>query len=361
MMKSCKHPQLWFWKFICRIGFCFFCLSIIFFIADLAYTRFLERILPLRTEVYLQMFETSIHQRSDIEGLFYELKPNSEKGHLKINSFGMRDNESRLLKDYYRILVMGDSVTFGSEQEKDRVFTEIAERILNADGKKIEILNAAVSGYNTRQEFIALREKYIRLHPDLVIFAYCVNDSGEAAIQYLPEGYIHKGIQKLGIKLEKMWYTNLSPAQYLSLALPKQFFLNYDLDRWLLLNSGIYRAVSILKFKTVKGIKNLKDIPNFLFAFDFNKVLMDIKKLSAEHGFSVRFMILPVNTQWNKDDLIRSLADAGISFYDFDLSVRKAGAGDDSFWLKDGIHLSSKGHLLVGQMLAGELHGTEKR
>lgn len=358
MIKHHREGQSCFWRFIGRITFCFFCLSILFFITDLIYTGFLERIPPLRTEVYLQVFETSIHQRSDTEGLFYELKPSSEKGRLKINSFGMRDDEPRLLKDRYRILVMGDSVTFGSEQEKDAVFTEVAERLLNADGRKVEILNAAVSGYNTRQEFIALKEKYIRLHPDLVIFAYCVNDSGEAAIQYLPDEYIHKKIQRLGVRQEKMWYMDLSRAQYLSLVLPKQFFLNYDLDRWLLLNSGIYRAVSIFKFKTVKRIKNLKDLPNFLFAFDFNKVLMDIKNLSAECGFSVRFMILPVNTQWNRDDLIQSLIDSGIPFYDFDLSARKARSSDDSLWLKDGIHFNSKGHLLVGQMLAGELYGT---
>jgi lysophospholipase L1-like esterase len=330
-------------------------LLLIIFLIDVGYSHFLERLPPLRGEVYLQMAESSLHQRSKIDGLFYELKPGVEKGHFKINSLSMRDDEPAVPKGPKRILIMGDSVTFGNEVAKEELFSEVAERLLNVEGgNSVEVLNAGVSCYNTKQEYIALREKYLHLYPDIVIFAFCSNDLGEAAIQYLPDEYPQRKIIQSGIRPQGLHYRSVSDTQYLSLTLPNQFSLSYNLDRWLLLHSGIYRAISILKFKMQHSVKDIRHLSNFLFRFNFDQVLRDIKKLSMDKGFSLEFVILPTKAQWDRDAVIQSLTRNGIPFWDFDSELKKLKGTKNGFW-SDEIHLTPEGHAIVGRLLADKL------
>ncbi len=341
---------------LCATGYLLY-LTIFIFAIDLIYMKFFERIPPLKTDVYLQITLVSIHRHSKIEGLFYELKPNSEAGFFKINSFGMRDKEPRTIKDCYRVLVMGDSVTFGPEVSQDELFTEVAEKILNVGGNKVEILNAGVSCYNTKQEFIALREKYLCLSPDLIIFAYCSNDSVEAAIQFMPSEYVQNKILKSGEKIDDKFYINLPKVYYLALTLPNQFFLTYTLDRWLMLNSGIYRTMSLLKFKNKHKIRDLRELPNFLFSFDLNKVLQDIKTISKDNNFSVVFMILPTGSRWDKDYVMQSLTRNGISVWDFDAVVKEKYDRYRNFFTDPRtMHLNPEGHFIVGTLLAEEIN-----
>lgn len=322
---------------------------------DIIYTHYFEKIPAVRGWVYFQFFGPSIHQHSKINGLFYELKPNSETTtnniNFKINSWGMRDKETNLIKDCYRVLVMGDSVIFSPDVTESQLVTEVAEKIINAEQKKIEILNAGVSGYNTEQEFIALKEKYLKLKPDLVIFAYCTNDLSRAAIQYLPNDPLQKKMLQDGIGPD---YTNLSELQYLALFLPNQFFLNYRFDRWLLLHSGIYRTISIKRFKKTNNIKDIRELPNFLFTFNFNQVLKNIRKLSQIHKFDLRFLILPTNEHWDRNKIISLLAKNKIKVWDLDTSAKKKLPKSKNLWITSP-HLSVRGHLIVGELLAERL------
>lgn len=240
-----------FEKIMKRIFFIAYLLLLVI-LTDFIYKVFFEKLPPLQNSVYLQFYGDSIHQRSNIEGPFYELKPNSKLANntassfkikdtkvnkllvslynlfvmpqdIVINSFGMRDKEIKLKKDNFRILVLGDSVTFAFEVSQDERFTEVAEKIVNKNVRKCEILNAGVCGYNTIQEFIALKEKYLKLKPDLVIFAYSMNDLERSKIQFLPDEYPQKFILNHGKKPQGFIYPNISNREYLSLVLPKQF------------------------------------------------------------------------------------------------------------------------------------------
>ncbi len=352
-------------KFINSTGFCqfathmfcyFFYLLFLILIADIVYTKFFEHIPELKMTVYLQAYESSLHQRSKIEGLFYELRPNSKNKNIKINSLGMRNDEPRLPKDSYRVLAMGDSVAFAPEVDRQERFTEIAEKILNNNGQKIEILNAGVSCYNTKQELIALKEKYLNLNPDLVIFVFCINDTGTTVIQYLPDEYTQKTIlDKFPKYSNTMSISNLSVVEYLALVLPSQFILNYNFDRWLLLHSGIYRTISILKFKSQHGVKDLKDLLYFLFSFNFDQVLEGIKKLARERNFLVRFLILPSAINWNRDGITQSFIKNGIIYWDFDSQTKKSLDSNCNLWHMGGPHLNLEGHLTVGRLLAEEI------
>jgi lysophospholipase L1-like esterase len=94
------------------------------------------------------------------------------------NSLGFRDREHAVAKPpgVYRIVVLGDSIAAGLHVERNQdVFPPILEQLLGARGLHAEVINLAVSGYNTQQEVELLREKGLRYHPDLVLVAYTMS------------------------------------------------------------------------------------------------------------------------------------------------------------------------------------------
>ena len=127
-------------------------------------------------------------QLSDNPKIGYELVPHFEaddhgamldfRG--KANSLGFRDRDHPVAKPAgaYRVLVLGDSIAQGLGIEHTRdVFPAVLERRLRESGHaNVDVLNFAVSGYDTQQEVETLREKGLRFAPDLVVLAYCVND-----------------------------------------------------------------------------------------------------------------------------------------------------------------------------------------
>jgi lysophospholipase L1-like esterase len=94
------------------------------------------------------------------------------------NSLGYRDREHAVTKPpgVYRIVVIGDSIAAGLHVERNEdIFPPVLEHILNAHGLRAEVINLAVSGYNTQQEVETLKEKGLQYHPDLVVLAYSMS------------------------------------------------------------------------------------------------------------------------------------------------------------------------------------------
>lgn len=98
----------------------------------------------------------------------------------QINSYGLRDREYALEKpkDVYRILMLGDSYTFGIGNNIEDTFTKLLEKKLQIDfpHKKIEVMNGACSSYSPLLEYLFLIYKGLALHPDLVILNYDMSD-----------------------------------------------------------------------------------------------------------------------------------------------------------------------------------------
>lgn len=127
-------------------------------------------------------------RKSTNDILIYEPIPNIrskfEGKNTSINSWGMRDKEYTAIKpqDTYRIVVLGDSLTYGTCLEYGERYTDILEDILNDKSKKnVEVLNFGVPGYSTQQEIETYRTKAAKFDPDLVIVGYCLNDEFESS------------------------------------------------------------------------------------------------------------------------------------------------------------------------------------
>lgn len=89
------------------------------------------------------------------------------------NNWGLRDDEYPLERTgKSRMLVLGDSFAWGFGVELDRRFSEILE----AKHADWEIINSAVSGYSTDQEYIYLKNRGIAFRPDVVLLVMYEND-----------------------------------------------------------------------------------------------------------------------------------------------------------------------------------------
>jgi hypothetical protein len=98
-----------------------------------------------------------------------------------INSLGFRDTREYSLDKppgTVRILVLGDSVTFGHGALAETTYPYLLEQRLKQWRPQVnwQVWNLGVPGYNTRQELAYLERVGPRFRPDLVIVGFFEND-----------------------------------------------------------------------------------------------------------------------------------------------------------------------------------------
>jgi lysophospholipase L1-like esterase len=103
------------------------------------------------------------------------------RGHIiRENSNHFRDKEFNPTKqpDSFRVMILGDSLTYGEGVEENNRFTNQLEDMLHAQfpGIIIDILNFGVRGAPTTFERDLLQSWKNIIHPDLIIVGFCVND-----------------------------------------------------------------------------------------------------------------------------------------------------------------------------------------
>jgi hypothetical protein len=134
-----------------------------------------------------QVAREIIYQAADVPGLDYELVPGVDtEAHgvsVTTNSYGMRGPEPDPTRPE-KIIVLGDSFTFGFGVQQDEIFPAVMQTELAATD--FDILNLAVSGYATHHEAAALKYKGLIWAPDVIIVGYVLNDPETEPIQQLP-------------------------------------------------------------------------------------------------------------------------------------------------------------------------------
>lgn len=154
--------------------------------------------LLLVAEIFTRVLTSGL-QRYDIEMTRYSLELKSEKkdsevgylhkasskAHLmgvdvEINSKGLRNKEFNEQPEpsTYRIVFLGDSLTFGWGVKEEETFARRLEAKLSSQ-KPVEIINAGHGNYNSTQEanfFLKYAEKW---NPNHVVLFYFINDAEE--------------------------------------------------------------------------------------------------------------------------------------------------------------------------------------
>jgi len=112
-------------------------------------------------------------------------RPRKPWGRIQVqtNSLGMRNaSEPAAIKPDLRVLVTGDSHTFGVTDQPD-TFPAILESLLTEGDRTAEVLNSGAGGYNI-YHYIGVLERFIDLDPDVfVVVVFGGNDfSGTAQL-----------------------------------------------------------------------------------------------------------------------------------------------------------------------------------
>jgi lysophospholipase L1-like esterase len=107
---------------------------------------------------------------------------------IEANSLGFRGPELKEKKDpgTYRILIFGDSSSFGWGVDQEDTFYYLMQKKLSADfpGKKIEIGNFAIPGDSSEYGKLIVDKYLPRYESDLVIFGFGANDAKKTFVKH---------------------------------------------------------------------------------------------------------------------------------------------------------------------------------
>ncbi|HBP89272.1 MAG TPA: hypothetical protein DD706_16415 [Nitrospiraceae bacterium] len=136
-------------------------------------------------DIEMWRYAKDMKQVSDIPGMGHEHVPGRSGTYMgvpvTINSHGWRDKEYSLEKPegVTRIMMLGDSVTFGWGAPPEGITSHILEDLLNhqPDGRTYEVLNTGIGNSNTAMQTAYFLHSGYRFNPDLVILNYFINDA----------------------------------------------------------------------------------------------------------------------------------------------------------------------------------------
>lgn len=130
-----------------------------------------------------ESFSTASIFRPEDDPVGYALEPGSSRilcaggaytVRDRINALGLRDVERRYANPsgIGRILLLGDSFTFGQGVPMEGCFARRMER----DLRGVEVINSGVPGYGLDQEYLLYKDRAHRFGADLVLLVFFIND-----------------------------------------------------------------------------------------------------------------------------------------------------------------------------------------
>ncbi len=183
------------------------------------------------------------------------------------NSLGFREREFVVPKpvDVFRIMVLGDSLTWGAALPAESRYSELLEASLRQrlPQRNIEVLNFGVAGGPTTAERDILVRYIDEVEPDFVVIGFCINDpqtrDQDYAIELDKFGFLFTGFETLG-------------------------------------TLGLVRTANFLRHTVNEGTRRLGFVPHWMDALDrvylpsslewrqFERALQDIQRVTASHG-----------------------------------------------------------------------------
>ena len=240
---------------------------------------------------------------------------------LYINSQGFRDDEFRKNKSCFKIMVLGDSMTFGMEVNQEDIFCNVLERKLKSThpGRNIDVMNFGITGFSTAQELLCLKKYGDVYNPNIVILMlFEPNDFSDNPLvissgRYHPHFIIESGKLKL--------YNKPSLLQHTVTFFRDKSFLVYFMSNRIKSGSTMLTQKVILNEQDnillMKGIltemhnyTKQKNIPFFIFYITNkatgNSKYVSIEKFCEERAIPLKEILLLKTERfysghWNKE------------------------------------------------------------
>jgi lysophospholipase L1-like esterase len=317
---------------------------------------------------------------SESPELRYELTPGARgfafQAEIATNPHGFRDRPwSPAERDAYRIVVLGDSITFGNYMRAEDRFSDLLQGSLAAElARPTEVMNLGVVGYDTLQEVVTLERRGLSLSPDLVVLAFCVNDLGVVSFN---ERYLHDAplvgsplyrlrlAQFLRNKLDTLelvirFKTSNEERQFA--ADNARYIAPVDGDEKLMALVGeLERQVEAEEGSGWLGRDDSPVVDWYLSKARLGKLdytFARLARLQERHGFDVAVLLVPYLEPTPSYDVIYRMLEHEVSKHGFELISLEREFGSYGFdRLRfaerpgDKIHPNEAGHRLIAERL----------
>lgn len=277
-------------------------------------------------DIEMTRYAMSVKEDSENPKIGHVHKPGSEKElmdvNVSINSDGHRDKEYPTQKgDAYRIIFLGDSLTFGWGVAIEDTFQYVLEEELSKTSPT-EIINFGTGNYNTEQEVNLFFEKGAKYDPDKVVLFYFINDA-----EVTPE---KSGLWFLG-------YSHLI-----------SFY-------WSRINSLMNNIVAAKSFEEYYNALYEEDQQGWVSA---RKSLIELRDYSRDKGIELQVVLLPelhdtdnVIFKQVYDKISNFLQDSGINYMSL-ADLFKGHGNEIELWVSfDDAHPNDVAHGKIAESL----------
>lgn len=280
----------------------------------------------------------------DHKGIYDDVK-NEFTFSYPVFSFGLCDNyfNSSIKKgnlSKIRILSLGDSFTYGIGAPCDSSWCRLLESILNHNGKRFEVFNAGLSGFDPFYSYVLFHKRLIDYNPHIILLAVNGSDIVEAitrggferfeadgSINYLP-----------GNRMEWLFATSYLTRLIMLNGLKYNYLLRPDQGNY----STLKDAVRILNpcFQLFKYEENK-------FNYKFIPIFHPLKSDFFENGYTVNNF-----NGWYR----KHISDLSINLYEYFIKTEQINKSNvqNYYWRKDSHH-NGRGYEAFARGVASEL------
>jgi len=366
---------------------------VFFVIAEGCFAVFDPQLLQTSLQATEGEANSSFHFYQYDEMLGWVPKPNAEgiyvmsdsKTQIEINSKGMRDKSYDYKKPegIKRIVVLGDSFTWGYGVEEKNIFTEILEDELL---KNIQVINMGVSGYGNDQELLFLKKDGIRYDPDLVVVAFYIGNDITNNINTAQ--YNHpKPMYVLDNEDNKLILTNIPVPQKeewmevevknndnVTLLLFFKRFMAHHSHAYAFISDRIVHSQNLLNLFKKIGIADKRTMPRgeqaLKHQLELNytgweltrAILKEIDTVVKTNNAKTFVVIIPTREQVSKNwdsEINGALVDFGkennITVLDLLPEFREHAQSDEQLYFKIDGHWNANGHKLAAELIYDKL------
>lgn len=248
-----------------------------------------------------------------------------------------------------RIVLLGDSVSFGLGVDQDEIFAARLERLLQRELEQPwEVLNLGIFAYHTANELAAFEADGLRYRPELVIVQFYMNDFAISSLKAGPAGTF---FDRLAAVRNRLLYRSALWRRVHQAATGLTFALAHDVRR--------------LRFPETLNDAEPRGKRAYLATTPDERVeafaaLRQIRDAAQRGGARLLVVLSPDEVQLfdRGYDMIGNrlrgfCAREGIDFLDLLPALRAT--PDRHTLFNDGVHYSPRGHDRVARILFAEL------
>lgn len=306
---------------------------------------------------------------------------------IQINSKGYRGSEFASNKgDARRVLVIGDSFTFGWGVNDDQTYPAVLQRLLEAraPSQRIEVINAGFAAcYSPDTYYLYLKRDGLALEPDAIVVGLFVGNDLDSDFAFENE-WVEKDAAGLPLRIRNVNYQVLDhflipsriPLRYRTPVLSRSHVFQGMFDVWWELSPRIKSWLPGVTVYAQTGAE--EQVPyNYRLRYAdrteevFTRVrtlLRAMHQLASQHGIPIYFMVIPDRVQLSPDayaglpadlakpqkELARFFDSEGMKYLDLLPAFRERSGGPLLYLPRDG-HFSIEGNQAAAERLADYL------